>query len=216
MNTVKECAWSAETVALSAELAAVLAAGLLLCGCGMPGAPLPPSLNLPDPVTDLAATRTGDQVSLAWTMPRKNTDKLLLKGNVQARVCRREGASDSCAPAASLQLAPGADGAFTETLPPALAAGTPRALAYFVELRNSKGRSAGLSNAAAVLAGGAPEPVDRAECGGAQRRSGAALDSRRTATGCDGDSAASQAADAGSRQEEHSAKWTACSPARAA
>ena len=160
MNTVKECAWSAETVALSAELAAVLAAGLLLCGCGMPGAPLPPSLNLPDPVTDLAATRTGDQVSLAWSMPRKNTDKLLLKGNVQARVCRREGASDSCAPAASLQLAPGADGAFTETLPPALAAGTPRALAYFVELRNSKGRSAGLSNAAAVLAGGAPEPVD--------------------------------------------------------
>jgi hypothetical protein len=142
------------------ELAAVLAAGLLLAGCGMPGAPLPPSLNLPDPVTDLAATRTGDQVSLAWSMPRKNTDKLLLKGNVQVRVCRREGAADSCASAASLQLAPGADGAFSETLPPALAAGTPRALTYFVELRNSKGRSAGLSNAAAVLAGGAPEPVD--------------------------------------------------------
>jgi len=160
MNRVKECAWSAGAVALSVELAAVLAAGLLLAGCGMPGAPLPPSLNLPDPVTDLAATRTGDQVSLAWSMPRKNTDKLLLKGNVQVRVCRREGAADSCASAASLQLAPGADGAFSETLPPALAAGTPRALTYFVELRNSKGRSAGLSNAAAVLAGGAPEPVD--------------------------------------------------------
>jgi len=35
----------------------------------------------------------------------------------------------------------------------------PRELTYFVELTNSKGRSAGLSNGAVVLAGSAPEPV---------------------------------------------------------
>ena len=142
-----------------ARAGAGLALGLVLSGCGMPGAPLPPSLNLPDPVTNLVATRTGNQVSLAWTMPRKNTDKLLLEGNVQVHVCRREGAAGSCTPAGELEVAPGAEGAFSETLNSALATGTPRALTYSVELRNRKDRSAGLSNAAVVLAGGAPEPV---------------------------------------------------------
>jgi hypothetical protein len=137
----------------------VLAATLALAGCGMPGAPLPPSLNLPDPVTDLAATRTGDQVSLAWTMPGKNTDKLLLKANVQVRVCRRDGVAGSCVPAGSLQLAPGAEGTFSEALPPALAAGSPRALTYFIEIKNRNGRSAGLSNPAVVPAGEAPAAV---------------------------------------------------------
>jgi len=57
----------------------VLAMGLAITGCGTPGAPLPPSLKLPDPVTDLSAARTGNQVTLTWTMPKKNKDKLLLK-----------------------------------------------------------------------------------------------------------------------------------------
>jgi hypothetical protein len=138
---------------------AALAAGLVLTGCGTAGAPMPPSLKLPDTVTDLSASRTGNQVSLTWTMPKKNTDKLLLKGNIPVRLCRKED-TGACAPAAgNLLLAPGADGAFTETLPPALAAGAPRALTYFVELNNPHGRSAGLSNAAVVLAGVAPAPI---------------------------------------------------------
>jgi hypothetical protein len=138
---------------------AALGIGLVLTGCGMPGAPLPPTLNLAVPVTDLAASRAGDQVSLAWTMPKKNTDKLLLKGNPRVRVCRREGFGGLCVPAGNLQLAPEAAGAFTETLPSALTAGAPRALSYFVEIKNRNGRSAGLSNAGVVLAGQAPEPV---------------------------------------------------------
>ena len=142
-----------------AALPAVLAIGLAFTGCGTPGAPMPPSLKLPDPVTDLSASRTGNQVSLTWAMPKKNTDKLLLKGNVPVRVCRKE-YEGVCAPvAADLVFAPGAEGAFTETLPPALAAGAPRALTYFVELNNRNGRSAGLSNAAVVLAGEAPAAV---------------------------------------------------------
>ena len=122
---------------------------------------MPPSLKLPDPVANLAATRAGNQVSLTWTMPKKNTDKLLLKGNVAVRVCRKEGAGAACAAAgAELSLPPGAEGSFTETLPAALASGEPRPLRYFVELRNRNGRSAGLSNAAQVLAGQAPAPVE--------------------------------------------------------
>jgi hypothetical protein len=91
-------------------------------------------------------------------MPKKNTDKLLLKDDVPVRICRKEGAR-ACEPAGGLQLAPGVAGAFTETLPPVLAAGAPRSLSYFVELRNHIGRSAGLSNATLVLAGEAPAPV---------------------------------------------------------
>jgi hypothetical protein len=142
-----------------AALAAALAAMPMLTGCGTPGAPQPPSLNLPETVADLAAIRAGNQVSLTWTMPKRNTDKLLLQDNLAVHVCRKEGTGVCDAAGPDLQLAPGSDGAFTDTLPAALAAGAPRLLSYFVELRNRKGRSAGLSNAAQVLAGEAPAPV---------------------------------------------------------
>jgi hypothetical protein len=140
-----------------------MAFAALMAGCGMPGAPQPPSLNLPEKVTDLAAARNGDQVTLTWTMPRRNTDKLLLKGMVQARVCRTElvpgAGSSACVAAGSTQSAPAAEAGFTETLPPPLAAGSPRALTYYVELVNRKGRSAGLSNGASVAAGQVPAAI---------------------------------------------------------
>lgn len=136
-----------------------LATAMGLSGCGMPAAPLPPTLNLAVPVKDLAATRAGNQVSLTWTMPRRNTDKLLLKGNQHVVVCRREGGVGPCRSVTDLQLAPDASGEFTETLPAELTKGVPRELAYFVEIRNNNGRSAGMSNAALVVAGEAPEPV---------------------------------------------------------
>jgi hypothetical protein len=136
-----------------------LAAALLATGCGTPGTPLPPSLHLPDPVTDLTAVRNGDRVSLTWTMPKKNTEKILLKGDIAVRICRKE-ANEACATApGNLMLAPGVQGTFTDTLPSAKAAGTPRVLDYFVELKNQRGRSAGLSNPAQVLAGAAPAAV---------------------------------------------------------
>jgi hypothetical protein len=140
-------------------LAAGMAAVTTFIGCGTPGAPLPPSLKLPNLVTNLSAVRTGDQVALTWTMPRKNTDKLPIKGNVPVHVCRKE-ASGRCEPVpANLSFAPDAKATFTETLPAALASGAPRPLTYFVELLSPHGRSAGLSNGAHVLAGKAPASV---------------------------------------------------------
>jgi hypothetical protein len=151
METVSNLNW--------ASLAMALAAALLATGCGTPGTPLPPSLHLPDPVTDLSAVRNGDRVSLTWTMPKKNTEKMLLKGDMAVRICRKE-ANEACVTTpGNLTLAPGAQGTFTDTLPTAKAAGTPRVLDYFVELKNQRGRSAGLSNAAQVLAGEAPAAV---------------------------------------------------------
>jgi hypothetical protein len=149
MNSVKRYGWAAPAVALLA----------VVTGCGTPGAPLPPSLNLPDRVTDLAATRAGNQVSLTWTMPKKNTDKLILKDNIAVHVCRQEGAGDCVHTGGKLLLAPGLQGTFTETLPSVLASGAPRALNYFIELKNRNGRSAGMSNGAVVLAGAPPAPL---------------------------------------------------------
>ncbi len=135
-----------------------LAAGVALSGCGMPGAPQPPSLNLPDRVTDLAASRAGNQVSLTWMMPKKNTDKLVLRDKVAVYVCRRE-IQGPCAAVGTVEAAPGGAGSFTETLPAELGAGAPRILTYLIELKNRNGRSAGPSNAATVLAGEAPAAV---------------------------------------------------------
>lgn len=136
-----------------------LALGMTLVGCGTPGAPMPPSLKLPAPVNNLVASRTGDVVSLTWTMPRKTTDKLLIAGNVPVRVCRKEGSGPCQSVPGELSFAPDAQASFSESLLAGLASGSPRGLSYFVELRNSKGRSAGLSNGATVLAGAAPPAV---------------------------------------------------------
>ncbi len=155
---------SATKLGASPRLAALFivpfVAAAVLAGCGMPGAPLPPSLNLPIPVSDLSAMRTGGQVALTWTMPKRTTDKVLLAGNIAVRVCRNETGAAPCNVAATLELAPGSDAAFTDPLPPVLAAGPPHELTYFVELVDRKGRSAGLSNNAAILAGEAPPAIE--------------------------------------------------------
>jgi len=144
----------------AAALIATLAATIVLSGCGMPGAPLPPSLQLPDRVTDLSAVRTGNQVALTWSMPKRDTDKVLLKGDVTVRICRNESVAASCSTAATLQAGANTAGTFTDTLPPALAEDAPRVITYFVELDNRKGRTAGLSNGVQILAGEAPTAVN--------------------------------------------------------
>jgi hypothetical protein len=143
----------------AAYATAALAGVAVFSGCGMPGAPQPPSLNLPVPVSDLSAIRTGGQITLTFKLPRRTTDKVELKAPVNARVCRSETGSGPCNAIATLQFAPASDGSYTDALPAALASGSPRPLNYFIELVNRKGRSAGPSNRAVVLAGQAPAAV---------------------------------------------------------
>jgi len=136
-----------------------LAAGMFVAGCGTPGAPLPPSLKLPEPVTNLTAARTGNKVTLTWTMPKKTTDKLPITGTVPVRICRKEHSS-ACLPVpGNLAFAAETKVTFDEILPAELASGAARPLIYFVELNNPHGRSAGPSNGGHVLAGEAPTPV---------------------------------------------------------
>ena len=130
-----------------------------LTGCGTPGAPQPPSLQLPGLVEDLTAVRAGDSVTLHWTSPRKTTDHLLIKGSIVAQICRRE-ESGACLAAGDAKVAPGGEVEFRDTLPSGLTSGKPRLLSYFVELKSPKGRSGGRSNAAEILAGAAPAAVN--------------------------------------------------------
>ncbi|WP_420238105.1 fibronectin type III domain-containing protein [Telmatobacter bradus] len=139
---------------------AALTAGLWMAGCGMPGAPQPPSLNLPQTVSDLKAVRTGDQVDLRWTMPRRSTDQLLLKDPIRVKICRTETAPPSCDLATTLYVLPSVGGSFRDALPTAQASGKPRALRYYLLLENERGRSAGPSNRVPVVAGTAPATLN--------------------------------------------------------
>src|SRR6476646_7339222 len=106
MSTFKRAGWAVLGIVISAWTT----------GCGTPGAPQPPSLDLPDRVADLSAVRAGDQVSLTWTMPRKSTDKLLLKADIEVAVCRRE-ETGPCEPVGgALMVAPGNAGKLSEAL----------------------------------------------------------------------------------------------------
>jgi hypothetical protein len=126
-------------------------------GCGTPGAPLPPSLELPTPVDDLSAARKGNHVVLTWTPSRRTTDKQNIRHPGPTRVCRvvdevsitqcstiiREiPASDIPAPTPQQ---PNPKVVYEDTLPPSLLSPTSFAT-YAIEMANNRGRSAGLSN----------------------------------------------------------------------
>src|SRR5215470_10161188 len=74
----------------------ILLATLLLVDCGTPGPPLPPSLELPKPVTNLRAARKGDHVFLTWTVPSKTTEHANIRYLDGTRVCRSLTTMTSC------------------------------------------------------------------------------------------------------------------------
>jgi hypothetical protein len=136
-----------------------MAASFLLMGCGMAAAPSPPSLDLPKAISNLTASRAGNQVHLAWTTPKENTDHLKLKGMVQLRVCRTETAASPCETIATISALPDKPGTYTDVLSPSLTAGLARPINYRIFGINKHGRTAGPSNVADILAGAAPPEV---------------------------------------------------------
>jgi hypothetical protein len=130
-----------------------------LVGCGMEAAPQPPSLNLPKTISDLSASRTGNQVQLAWTTPRENTDHLKLKGSVRLRVCRTQDAASPCETVATISATPDKPAKFTDVLPAPLTSGRIRPINYRIFGINKNGKTAGPSNVVNALAGEAPPQV---------------------------------------------------------
>jgi hypothetical protein len=137
------------------SLGLLTSALVFLTGCGMVAPPQPPSLYLPQPVTDLTAKRIGNDVHLHWTMPKRATDRVLLKGDQNAHICRSV-ANGPCDPAGDAKYAPEAQADFIDHLPASLTSGPQQLITYTIELRNRRGRTAGASNPAWSASGAAP------------------------------------------------------------
>lgn len=134
----------------------------LLSGCGSPGAPLPPSLELARPVSDLRATRKGNVVTLAWTAPTKTTDSHNITHFGVTEICRTTETMSQCEkllaklpeakPSAKTQSARPYQ-TYEDDLSPAVVSENAEAkLVYALQVLNSYGRTAGLSNQVEVPA----------------------------------------------------------------
>jgi predicted small lipoprotein YifL len=153
---------------LSKLLVAVALATLV--ACGYPGPPKPPSLNLPQPPSDLRAIRKGDHVYLSWTAPTETTDGLTIHRFAPTQICRSTiaGSINCTAPIAEVAAptppsgqvpAPKLQQSFTDPLPPTLLTDNPSSqIFYAVSVLNPRGRSAGLSNVVDVPGIVAPQP----------------------------------------------------------
>ena len=162
------------------KLLLLLSGTAALVGCGVPGVPKPPSLDLPQPVIDLRAVRKGDRVYLVWTMPSETTDRLAVRHMGPTRVCRSlDAAMNECAspvgevpapqlpgpgsrPAKSAKPATQMQANYIDNLPPRLLVEAPGAqISYAISVLNGNGRSAGISNTTQVSAVVAlPPPSD--------------------------------------------------------
>src|SRR5882757_7799699 len=154
---------------------------LALCayfaGCAAPSPPLPPSLELPTPISDLQAIRKGNKVVLTWTLPTETTDGDGIRFHGPTRICRRlsnvQGSSNvqdrmtecgiPAAELASSQLdttnaSPSAkapqrvSARYTDPLPNDWTRDTTATVIYAIESLNTSHRSAGLSNRVSVPA----------------------------------------------------------------
>jgi len=132
----------------------------LAIGCASPGNPRPPTLNLPQVVTDLTAQRIGNQVQLHWTTPSRTTDRLDIVGNLTAEVCRQTNPSSvgTCVTVQHLSVHPGPSQTI-DPLPQLLTADPAVLVAYRIQIFNVAGRSADPSGQAFAAAGAAPPTI---------------------------------------------------------
>jgi hypothetical protein len=128
----------------------------VLVACATIGPPQPPSLDLPQPPSDLRATRKGDRVSLAWTIPTATTDRATLRSLGATVVCRGLAKLTTCNPVGEVPTPVGtaasppgrkALASYTDSLPTQIEADDPSAfITYAVQVFNRERRDAGLSN----------------------------------------------------------------------
>jgi hypothetical protein len=147
-----------------------------LVGCGTAGIPHPPSLDLPQPPSDLRIVRKGETVYLAWTMPTETTDGTALKHPGPTNICRsvdlamtecaspiaQVAASQAPANAIQAQGQSKIQGTVVDALGNSVLSGNPESqLFYSVSAMNANRRSGGLSNIVSVSAfTSTPPPAD--------------------------------------------------------
>ena len=160
------------------QLLSLGAAAALICflvACASIGPPVPPSLELPKPPADLRAVRKGDRVFLTWAVPVQTIDRQNVHHLGDTNICRSfDSVVNQCGtPVGSfktdslalLQKQPRGlklQANFTDTLSTDLEQqNATRTIGYAVEVLNSRGRGAGISNQVRVaLAPTLPPPAD--------------------------------------------------------
>jgi len=112
----------------------LVSAAILLSGCGYQGDPMPPSLQVPVSITDLSAIERGSKIVVDFTVPKKTTDNLNLKGEayLELHVGERKQRVRTGEPTAHLEI--DASQFYTQTIKVA------------VKVENERGRDAGWSN----------------------------------------------------------------------
>jgi hypothetical protein len=156
------------------KLVALAAFCLLLAGCAQTGPPLPPSLELPKPPTDLRISRKGARITLTWSEPTLTTDRQSVRYIGPTLICRSLDAEIAAcgSPVATLPAPPlpvarrtsketaarrntpqktkpstPTPLTYVDTLPPDLQhEATSAEVTYAVEVLNRNGRVAGMSN----------------------------------------------------------------------
>ena len=131
-----------------------------LLGCGVPGAPLPPSADIPRFVGDLKAVRKGDTVTLTWTTPTETSDGELIRkpGKMLVQRALRSDQSSELAfqTISELPLHPtlkedrGDLATATDTLTSLLRPGGAGFAVYMVLAQGHNGKSFGLPNRVSV------------------------------------------------------------------
>jgi hypothetical protein len=143
-----------------AKLLLVVGALSWLSGCASIGPPEAPSLELPKPPTDLHAARKGDKVTLTWTIPPRTMERQTVRYLGKTQICRSIAAAlKACGtPAGEVSPPPDFENArkssakkltasFIDTLSSALEQEHATEFAtYAVEVLNTAGRAAGISN----------------------------------------------------------------------
>lgn len=80
----------------------LLAAAILLAGCAYVGDPLPPSLKIPEAITDLRAAEKGDRIAVEFTPPVMTTDGVPLGDGGETTVLIGEAGADPTTEAAKV------------------------------------------------------------------------------------------------------------------
>lgn len=158
----------------TSKLLLALGTPLMFTACATIGPPLPPSLELPKPPSDLRAARKGDRVILTWTAPSVTTDRQTVRSVGPTRICRGlETVLTQCGtpvgeaaaqptPSTAQSAIQKVARSYTDSLPGQLQSDNPSGfMTYAIEALNAGGRGAGLSNQVRVsLAHTLPPPRD--------------------------------------------------------
>ena len=133
--------------------------GIWSTGCGVPGAPLPPSAEIPKFVGDLKAQRKGATVTLTWTTPTETSDGELIRkpGKMLVQRALSTGQADlQFQTISELPLKPtlnegrGDQATAKDTLTDALRSGGAEFAVYSILAQGRNGKSFGLPNRVSV------------------------------------------------------------------